>query len=74
MMTMMQWCRRRSAWWLLMQKESRRRRLTTLSSVDESEQVLVEGNGYSRLALLNRPSSLNAINTQMVTFNFNSFL
>lgn len=59
-----------------MQRDIRRRRLTTLSNsssstVDhdlvqsESEEVLVEGNGYSRLALLNRPSSLNAINTHM---------
>lgn len=30
-----------------------------------SSQVLVEGNGYSRMSLLNRPSSLNAINTHM---------
>lgn len=55
----MQWCRRR----LLMQRDSRRR-LTTLS-VDHNQEVLVEGNGYSRIALLNRPSSLNAINTNM---------
>jgi len=73
---MMQWCRRRrSGWWLLMEKESRRRGFSTLS-----QQVLVEGNGYSRLALLNRPSSLNAINTSMVTYfppnsiQFNSIL
>lgn len=31
-------------------------------------QVVVEGNGGSRTAILNRPSSLNAINTPMVSF------
>lgn len=61
---MMQWCRRS----LLMQRNSRRLTTTLSNSVDHhllQDNVLVEGNGYSRLALLNRPSSLNAINTNM---------
>ncbi|AET01172.1 putative 3-hydroxyisobutyryl-CoA hydrolase [Medicago truncatula] len=64
MTTMMQWCRRS----LLMQRNSRRLTTTLSNSVDHhllQDNVLVEGNGYSRLALLNRPSSLNAINTNM---------
>ncbi|CAK8559926.1 unnamed protein product [Lathyrus sativus] len=38
---------------------------TPALSVDHHHNVLVEENGYSRLALLNRPSALNAINTSM---------
>ncbi|KAL9303639.1 hypothetical protein ACSQ67_020902 [Phaseolus vulgaris] len=37
-------------------------------------QVLVEGNGCSRMAILNRPSALNALNTNMVSFLFLSLL
>ncbi|WVZ17507.1 hypothetical protein V8G54_010489, partial [Vigna mungo] len=37
-------------------------------------QVLVEGNGCSRMAILNRPSALNALNTNMVSFLFFSLL
>lgn len=51
-----------------MQRNSRRLTTTLSNSVDHhllQDNVLVEGNGYSRLALLNRPSSLNAINTNM---------
>ncbi|WJX85834.1 3-hydroxyisobutyryl-CoA hydrolase [Trifolium repens] len=67
----MQW-RRKAVWWLLQQHHHHHgSRSTTLSSssVDDDhlqQQVLVDGrNGYSRLALLNRPSALNAINTSM---------
>ncbi|XP_050874502.1 3-hydroxyisobutyryl-CoA hydrolase-like protein 1, mitochondrial isoform X2 [Lathyrus oleraceus] len=38
---------------------------TPALSVDHHHSVLVEENGYSRLALLNRSSALNAINTSM---------
>ncbi|KAK2353233.1 3-hydroxyisobutyryl-CoA hydrolase protein 2, mitochondrial [Trifolium repens] len=66
-------CRRRAVWWLLQQQRanhhhhqlSRTLTLSSSSSVDDEhlqQQVLVEGrNGYSRPALLNRPSALNAI-------------
>ncbi|XP_057458170.1 3-hydroxyisobutyryl-CoA hydrolase-like protein 1, mitochondrial isoform X2 [Lotus japonicus] len=47
-------------------------RTLSLSSVppqhhqdDHNNNVLVEGNGCSRIAILNRPSALNAINTSM---------
>jgi 3-hydroxyisobutyryl-CoA hydrolase len=68
-------CRRRAVWWLLQQQQRANHRSMTLSSVDDDDhlqrqqqQVLFEAkNGYSRLALLNRPSALNAINTSMVT-------
>ncbi|KAH6779735.1 ATP-dependent caseinolytic protease/crotonase family protein [Perilla frutescens var. hirtella] len=46
------------------------RRFASLSSnplIDDSDNlVLVEGKGSSRTAILNRPSSLNALNTSMV--------
>ncbi|XP_004510112.1 3-hydroxyisobutyryl-CoA hydrolase-like protein 1, mitochondrial [Cicer arietinum] len=61
MMMMAMQCRRRTATWLLHHQLSR---TLSLSSVDH-DYVLVEGNGYSRMSLLNRPSSLNAINTHM---------
>ncbi|CAJ1948162.1 unnamed protein product [Sphenostylis stenocarpa] len=36
-----------------------------LDNPNHSQQVLVEGNGCSRMAILNRPSALNALNTNM---------
>ncbi|CAJ2665108.1 unnamed protein product [Trifolium pratense] len=60
-------CRRRAVWRWLLQQQSRS---SSSSVVDvqqqQQEQVLVKGNGYSRFALLNRPSALNAINTSMI--------
>ncbi|XP_020971029.1 3-hydroxyisobutyryl-CoA hydrolase-like protein 1, mitochondrial isoform X1 [Arachis ipaensis] len=38
----------------------------TLCSSSNEEVVVVEGNGYSRMAILNRPTALNALNTSMV--------
>ncbi|CAL5195231.1 unnamed protein product [Lathyrus oleraceus] len=40
---------------------------TPALSADHHHNVLVEGSGYSRLAILNRTSALNAINTSMAS-------
>ncbi|KAE9600764.1 putative 3-hydroxyisobutyryl-CoA hydrolase [Lupinus albus] len=63
----------RSMWLLRSVLHSNSRTLSSSSSdVDVlnnvlNNQVLVEGNGYTRMAILNRPSALNAINTNMAT-------
>ncbi|KAL2319954.1 hypothetical protein Fmac_028923 [Flemingia macrophylla] len=61
---------RRSAVWRLLRITKQHRNLSSsqhviLESPDHS-QVLVQRNACSRMAILNRPSSLNAFNTNMV--------
>ncbi|KAG5043152.1 hypothetical protein JHK87_007067 [Glycine soja] len=65
---------KRAAWWLL-RKAKAKLSLNTDRNLSSSQhlildnpnlnQVLVEGNGFSRMAILNRPSALNALNTNM---------
>ncbi|XP_020208766.1 3-hydroxyisobutyryl-CoA hydrolase-like protein 1, mitochondrial [Cajanus cajan] len=69
---------RRSGWWLLRnatkQSLNTHRILSTSQHVvldnpnhmNNHNQVLVQGDGCSRIAILNRPSALNAFNTSMV--------
>ncbi|TKY68968.1 3-hydroxyisobutyryl-CoA hydrolase protein 1 [Spatholobus suberectus] len=65
---------RRAGWWLLLRKAklslNTYRNLSTSQHVildnPNHNQVLVEGNGCSRMVILNRPSALNALNTNMV--------
>ncbi|KAI5424564.1 hypothetical protein KIW84_030662 [Lathyrus oleraceus] len=40
---------------------------TPALSVDHHHNVLVEGSGYSKLAILNKSSALNTINTYMAS-------
>ncbi|TKY68966.1 3-hydroxyisobutyryl-CoA hydrolase protein 1 [Spatholobus suberectus] len=64
---------RRAGWWLLLRKAklslNTYRNLSTSQHVildnPNHNQVLVEGNGCSRMVILNRPSALNALNTNM---------
>ncbi|KAG5054933.1 hypothetical protein AAZX31_03G102200 [Glycine max] len=65
---------KRAGWWLL-RKAKAKLSLNTDRNLSSSQhlildnpnlnQVLVEGNGFSRMAILNRPSALNALNTNM---------
>ncbi|XP_061375816.1 3-hydroxyisobutyryl-CoA hydrolase-like protein 1, mitochondrial [Gastrolobium bilobum] len=70
---------RREGWWLVRRVALSLNRLSYRLSYtnrsfsvcqnvvqDNHNQVLVEGNGCSRIAILNRPSALNALNTTMV--------
>ncbi|KAK7350387.1 hypothetical protein VNO77_08965 [Canavalia gladiata] len=65
---------RRVGWWLLRKAKLNLSTYTINLSVSQHvihhnhdhSQVLVEGNGCYRMAILNRPSALNAFNTAMV--------
>ncbi|KAK7287006.1 hypothetical protein RJT34_22406 [Clitoria ternatea] len=70
---MMQSKRAVAGWWLFLEKAKLRLNTRNFSvsenailhNFNHNNQVLVEGNNWSRMVILNRPSSLNALNTTM---------